>query len=54
MAPLQDILGLGADARVTAPGTMGPHNWSWRVRADALNRNVAKQLYHLTELYQRL
>jgi 4-alpha-glucanotransferase len=54
MVPLQDILGLGADARVNAPGTMGPHNWSWRVRSDALNQDVSKQLYHLTKLYQRL
>jgi 4-alpha-glucanotransferase len=54
MAPLQDILGLGADARINTPGTMGPHNWSWRVREGALNRDVAGQLYHLTRLYQRL
>ncbi|MFQ8760946.1 MAG: 4-alpha-glucanotransferase [Intestinimonas sp.] len=28
VAPLQDVLGLGADARINAPGTMGPKNWS--------------------------
>jgi 4-alpha-glucanotransferase len=38
---------------LNTPGTMGPHNWSWRVREDALNRDVAAQLYHLTRLYQR-
>lgn len=54
IAPLQDVLGLGADARLNAPGTMGPHNWSWRVRAEALNGDVAAQLRHLTKLYQRM
>lgn len=54
IAPLQDVLGLGADARVNTPGTMGPHNWSWRVRAEALNSHVADQLRHLTRLYRRM
>ena len=53
IAPLQDVLGLGGDARVNTPGTMGPHNWSWRVRAEALNPGVAGRLRHLTQLYRR-
>lgn len=54
IAPLQDVLGLGADARLNTPGTMGPHNWSWRVRAEALNSDVAAQLRRLTRLYRRM
>lgn len=54
IAPLQDVLGLGADARVNTPGTMGPHNWSWRVRAEAFNSEVSARLRHLTKLYRRL
>lgn len=53
IAPLQDILGLGADARVNFPGTMGETNWSWRVRADALNIEVAQRLRKITQVYQR-
>jgi 4-alpha-glucanotransferase len=28
--PLQDVLGLPAEHRMNLPGTLGPHNWSWR------------------------
>ncbi|MCD8342384.1 MAG: 4-alpha-glucanotransferase [Clostridiales bacterium] len=54
MAPLQDVLGLGGDARMNTPGTEGPHNWSWRVRMEALNDGVAGKLRELTWLYGRL
>jgi len=38
---------------MNAPGTMGSHNWSWRVRAEALNGHVADRLRKLTEIYRR-
>ena len=53
VAPMQDLLGLGADARMNAPGTMGPENWSWRVRAEALNPDVSGRLAHITHTYRR-
>ena len=53
IAPMQDLLGLGGDARMNAPGTMGPENWSWRVRAEALNPDVAGQLGRITRTYRR-
>ena len=53
IAPMQDLLGLGADARINAPGTMGPQNWSWRVRQDAFNRSVSARLRKLTRTYRR-
>lgn len=53
IAPLQDVLGLGADARVNFPGTMGAANWSWRVRADALNPEVTQRLRKITQVYRR-
>lgn len=53
IAPMQDVLGLGADARMNAPGTMGEHNWSWRVRVEALNDHVAARLRELTHIYRR-
>jgi 4-alpha-glucanotransferase len=27
---LQDVLGLGSAHRMNIPGTLGPHNWTWR------------------------
>lgn len=54
IAPLQDILGLGGDARINRPSTLGGANWQWRVRAEALNDNVAALLREVTETYFRL
>jgi len=34
IAPLQDVLGLGTEARMNVPSTVGPHNWSWRAADD--------------------
>lgn len=31
--PLQDVLGLGEDARMNTPGTI-EHNWSWQAREE--------------------
>lgn len=33
MMPLQDVLGLGEDARMNTPGTI-EHNWSWQAREE--------------------
>ena len=53
IAPLQDVLGLGGDARMNAPGTIGPHNWSWRVRGEAFNPDVIFRLRSMTDTYRR-
>ena len=53
IAPMQDLLGLGADARMNTPGTMGPHNWSWRVRGEAFNSQVSRRLGEITRTYRR-
>ena len=53
IAPMQDLLGLGGDARVNTPGTAGPRNWSWRVRQEALNPSVSGRLAHITRTYRR-
>ena len=53
IAPMQDLLGLGGDARINTPGSMGPHNWSWRVRAEALNPSVSGKLAKITRTYRR-
>lgn len=53
IAPMQDVLGLGKDARMNLPGTMGDHNWTWRVRQEALNNYVARALGDITRTYRR-
>ena len=49
--PIQDYLGYGR--RMNTPGTVGPENWSYRTRRDALNDNLAYHIEHLTRLYKR-
>ncbi|MCB9729962.1 MAG: 4-alpha-glucanotransferase [Deltaproteobacteria bacterium] len=51
--PLQDILALGGDARMNVPGR-AEGNWTWRVRAEAFNRDTASALRERLELYGRL
>ena len=53
MTTLQDLLSLGADARMNTPATIGGKNWRWRVRAEALNPTVAALLGDITKTYMR-
>jgi 4-alpha-glucanotransferase len=48
IVPLQDVLGLGTEARMNLPGR-GPGNWRWRYRAAALTPEVRKRLRAITE-----
>jgi 4-alpha-glucanotransferase len=52
LAPLQDVLGLGSDARMNQPATLGG-NWRWRYRASMLTPAIETRLRELTELYGR-
>ena len=52
VVPLQDVLGLGSEARMNLPGR--PHgNWTWRCPAGALTDAVAKRLRQLALDYGR-
>jgi 4-alpha-glucanotransferase len=44
MVQIQDVLGLGSEARMNMPGTVGPQNWSWRLEEGALTPALAKRL----------
>jgi 4-alpha-glucanotransferase len=46
IAPMQDFLGLGSEARINTPGTSS-NNWRWRVREDQLNKGVRGQVARL-------
>ena len=46
--PVQDILGLGSDARMNIPGT-AEGNWRWRISTGRLTDEVAAKLKGLVE-----
>jgi 4-alpha-glucanotransferase len=50
--PLQDVLGLGADARLNFPGTT-EGNWRWRVRPEQLTEEAFAHLAEVTRVYGR-
>lgn len=50
--PLQDVLGLGSEARMNLPNTT-EGNWCWRFTAGALTKEVTERLQELTEVYGR-
>lgn len=50
---MQDLLGLGSEARFNTPSTLG-HNWVWRALPDDINPALAAKLREETELYGRL
>jgi len=52
MIPLQDVLGLGSNARMNLPGTVRG-NWKWRYEPNALTKEISEQLRRLTLLYGR-
>lgn len=50
--PVQDVLGLGNEARMNLPGSLG-RNWTWRMRSGALRQEHAARLRDLCETYER-
>jgi 4-alpha-glucanotransferase len=52
IVPLQDVLGLGSEARMNIPG-WGTGNWSWRAAPEYLEPARAHWLGEMTELYGR-
>ena len=52
VTPLQDVLGLGAEARMNTPGEP-EGNWRWRVTPDQWTEEAEEMLSRLTRLYGR-
>lgn len=50
--PMQDYLGLGSEARINTPSTLGG-NWQWRMTSDAIEPELAGRIREMTELYGR-
>jgi 4-alpha-glucanotransferase len=53
MVQIQDVLGLGSEARMNMPGTVGPQNWSWRLPEGALTPELAGRLRAATAAADR-
>ncbi len=52
IAPMQDFLELGNEARMNTPGTIF-ENWQWRLKDGELSDSLAIRLKDLTKLYFR-
>ncbi len=52
IVPLQDVLGLGSEARMNIPGKVGG-NWRWRFTFTTLTDTVKRRLHDLTKRHGR-
>ncbi len=52
LAPMQDLLGLGTEARMNFPSKLGG-NWNWRVQEEQLSPGLQGQLREINYLYRR-
>lgn len=52
VVPLQDLLGLGSEARMNVPGR-ADGNWSWRYDANAITEELSRRLEAVTITYGR-
>ncbi len=50
---MQDIIGLGSEARINTPSTLGG-NWLWRIDGGCINDWLANIIYENTALYFRI
>jgi 4-alpha-glucanotransferase len=51
--PIQDYLGLGSEARINTPSTLG-ENWEWRMDIDACTDELAAHMLDLANTYGRV
>ena len=52
IAPMQDLLGLGTEARMNYPGTTAG-NWQWRMGADAITNKLEEVMKKLNQRTER-
>lgn len=50
--PMQDYLGLGGEARINMPSTLGD-NWKWRMTDGQMEDGLALEIREMTKLYGR-
>jgi 4-alpha-glucanotransferase len=52
VTPMQDVLGLGSEARMNFPSKLGG-NWEWRMGEGDMSESLAGRLREMNELYLR-
>ena len=50
--PMQDYLGLGGEARINLPSTLGG-NWEWRMERGACSEALSSHMLELAQVYGR-
>jgi 4-alpha-glucanotransferase len=50
--PMQDVVGLGSEARMNTPGTLGG-NWTWRLSPEGLRAADHRRLKLFADIYER-
>lgn len=50
--PLQDLIGLGSEARMNLPGSLRG-NWQWRYQSGMLTPEISERLLQLTRIFDR-
>ena len=50
--PVQDYLGLGSEARINIPSTVGS-NWKWRMKKGALSSEIIEKMAGMAKMYGR-
>lgn len=53
IVPIQDVLGLGSEARMNTPGTCGDPNWIWRLLPSHLGFSTLQILKALLQPFGR-
>ena len=53
LAPAQDLLRLGSEARMNTPGTVGGRNWRWRMTPDQLDEHLLDEVARLNAAHGR-
>lgn len=53
VAQMQDYLGLGGEARMNIPGTLGGNNWKWRLLPGEISDALIEKISAMTKMYGR-
>jgi 4-alpha-glucanotransferase len=53
IVPMQDLLGVGSEARMNTPSTLGG-NWEWRMTSGQITKELIKRLRVYMQMYGRL
>jgi 4-alpha-glucanotransferase len=53
IVPMQDLIGLGSEARINTPSTIGD-NWKWRATKRQISHSLAKRLLSCMQMYARV